>query len=513
MLKLLRKKGVSKKILWFIAIIIVLSFGVFGSAYLLVGKQQADDAGTLYGRKVPLKEFQKAYQAVYIEAFIKFGDKLNELSRFLNLEAEAWDRLILLREAQKRNIKINDEEVVQTISEYPFFQRDGHFDDLLYKDVLHYALRISQRNFEENVRDKLKFVVLFQQITASVKVSEQEILDVFKRENEKVQVSYVLIMPDQFIKDVAAQEDEAKNYYARNKNAFLVPPTINVEYISLDFPDPKPEPAQGETTDAAATPPEDPKKSVQEKAEKIFQDLLVNPDMQATAPKYNVEVKTSGFFSQEEPNLSLGWSYELLNKIFQMAENAVNEPFETPRGMLIAKIKEKKESYVPEHAQVADKVKEAVLKGKAKEVARKKAEEYLAQIKEEFGKTKLQDFAQTSKTLGLEIHQTPVFGRGEYLPVVGIAKDFQEAAFALTQENRLSGVVETEVGYSVLHRDSYVPADEKQSEERKEKLSESLLNSRRSETFNNFLNNLRMKANITSDIPSSQRDPAGQQTQ
>ncbi|MBI5416320.1 MAG: peptidylprolyl isomerase [Candidatus Omnitrophica bacterium] len=501
MLKLLRKKGIAKKILWVVAVIIVLSFGFFGRAYLLVDKQQADDAGKIFGKKIPLDEFKKAYGAVRLQALIRFGDKFNDIARFLNLEAEAWDRLVLLREVHRRGIQVKDEEVVRTISQYAFFQRDGRFDPLLYKDILRYAFRVSAREFEENTRDNLKFAKLLEQETAKATVSDEEIKDAFKRENEKVQVSYILVTPDQFKNEVSSREDEAKNYYAQNKNAFLVPPTVNVEYISLDFP--APEPVKEETKDAPApaTTAEDLKKPVKEKADKIFQELLVDPDLQKIAPQYNVEVKTSGFFSQEEPNLSLGWSYELLNNIFQMAENSVNEPFETPRGVLIAKIKEKKESYVPEYAQVADKVKEAVLKGKAKEIARKKTEEYLAQIKEEFGKTNLQDFAQTGKDLGLEIHQTPVFGRGEYLPVVGIAKDFQEAAFALTQENNLSGVVETEVGYSVLHRDSYVPADEKQFEERKGKLAESLLTNRRTETFNDFLNNLRLKANITSNIP------------
>ena len=229
--------------------------------------------------------------------------------------------------------------------------------------------------------------------------------------------------------------------------------------------------------------------------------MLVNPDMPAVGQKYNAEVKSSGFFSMERPDLTLGWPYELLIKLFDMDKNAVNDPFETPRGMLIVKIKEKKEAYIPEYKDIAEKAAESLRKNKAKTVAKGKTEEYLKIIQDAFAHTELKDFAQTVKNLGLEVHRTPVFGRGEYLPVVGISKEFQDAAFALTEQNDLSGVVATETGYSVIHLDSRVPADEKQFEEKKQSLSEKLLNERRTQTFNDFLNDLRQQAKITSNLP------------
>lgn len=509
MLKLLRKKGFAKKVLWVIAVIIILSFGFFGTAYLITDKKPADYAGTIFGKKVSAEEFSNAYQAVYIQALIRFGDKFNEISRFLNLEAETWDRLILLREAGKRKIKASNEEVVHAIEQYAFFQRDGRFDPLLYNDILRYAFRVSARDFEEGIRDNLKFITLFQQITAPVAVTGQEVLEAFRRENEKIQVSYILVTPGQFQKDVSFNDEEAQNHYAQNKNEFIVPAAMNVEYISLDFPpgeETAPEAAKPATAaDQTPTITEAMKKPVREKAGAIFLDLLVNPDMQAAGGKHNVEVKSSGFFSMDQPDLTLGWPYELLIKLFAMDKNAVNDPFETPRGMLIVKIKEKKDAYIPEYKDVAEKVTEALRKNKAKVIAREKTEEYLKLIQDAFARTELKNFAQTAKDLGLEVHQTPVFGRGEYLPVVGISKEFQDAAFALTEQNDLSGVAAAENGYCILHLDSRVPADEKQFEEKKQSLSEKLLNERRTQAFNDFLNQLRFKAQITSNLPQKKQ--------
>ena len=513
MLKLLRKKGVAKKILWFIAIIIIISFGFFGTAYRLANSRNPGHAGTIFGKNVDPEKFNKAYQAVYIQALIRFGDKFNEISGYLNLEAETWDRLILLREAAKRRVKVSDDEVVQTIGQYPFFQRDGHFDPLLYNDILRYAFRISARDFEEGIRDNLKFITLFQQITASVNVTDQEVLEAFRRENEKIQVSYVLVTPEQFEKDVSFNDEETQNYYAQNKSEFIVPETISVEYISLDFPPAqKPEaPKEEVKTDTAPKPDETPtiteemKKPVREQANIIFQDLLINPDMQAAGQKNNVKVRSGGFFSMEQPDLALGWPYELLIKLFQMDKNAVSDPFETPGGMLIVKIKEKKNAYVPEYKDITEKVAAALRKSKAKTIGQKKTEEYLKLIQDAFTKTELKDFVQTVKNLGLEVHQTPVFGRGEYLPLVGISKEFQDAAFALKEQGDLGGIVATETGYSVVHLDSRVPADEKQFEEKKQSLSGKLLNDRRTQTFNDFLSDLRLKAKITSNLPQQKK--------
>ncbi len=506
MLKLLRKKGVAKKILWVILVVIILSFGFFGTAYLVTDNQAINHAGTLFGKKIPVSEFRKAYQDVRIQAIIRFGEKFKEVAHLLNLEAETWDRLILLHEVKKRKIEVDNAQVIDHIAQYPFFQRDGQFDPLLYNDILRYALRISAREFEEGVRDNLKFSKLFKQETQSIAISDHEAWDIFKRQNEKVQVDYILITPEPFQKDILAGDEEAKVYYAQNKNAFNVAPTISVEYINLAFPPPGEEDLSVEEGLTAgpgsesATITDKIKQPVREKAKMIFQDLLINPDMQAITQKHQTQFKSSRFFSMEQPDLTLGWSYELLLKLFQLDENTVNDPFETPQGILIVKIKEKRAAYTPEYTDVVGKVKEAVVKAKAKVKAREKTQEYLTLIQEAFAKTQLKDFAETVKNLGLEIHQSPVFSREEYLPVVGISKEFQDAAFALTDENKLSNVVETEIGHCVLYWNSRVVADQKTFDEQKASISEKLLNERRTEAFNDFITRLRLNANIATNI-------------
>ena len=80
--------------------------------------------------------------------------------------------------------------------------------------------------------------------------------------------------------------------------------------------------------------------------------------------------------------------------------------------MLITKVKGEKDAYIPEYKDITKKVTEALRKNKAKAIARAKTEEYLKLVQDAFAKTELKDFAQTVKSLGLEVQQAPVFGHG-----------------------------------------------------------------------------------------------------
>ena len=158
-------------------------------------------------------------------------------------------------------------------------------------------------------------------------------------------------------------------------------------------------------------------------------------------------------------------------------------------------------AYCNAAGEAKEKVRASVVAKEAKSIARQKAEETLKTIKEEWARAALKEFPAIAKNLGLEISQTPVFTRGQYLPKIGISGDFQEAAFQLTEENSISDTVETANGYCILHLDAYTPADEKAYEKERETLRTSILKERKAQAFNDFLSRLRVKAKVISHIP------------
>lgn len=483
MLKVLRKKGVAKKILWVIAVIIIISFGFFGTAYLF--KNPPASAGEAFGRKISREEFDTVYNHTRIQAIVRYGKDFYQIQPFLDLKTDAWDRLILLREADKRKITITDQEVIKTIEEYAFFKRNSQFDDSLYKNIIHNILHVEEREFEESVRDSLKFSKLFDQETSHVVVPEEEILEAYKKKNEKVQISYIFIDPQQFKNQVTLEEKQPEEYFAQHKAEFFVPALINVDYILLAFD-------QTQAKEAID--------SIRKKAQALYEEIASNQNLNETAQKNNLKVETSGLFSLEAPNLSLGWSYDMLNQIFQLGPGQIKGPVETEKGFYILKVKEKKDAHPPEYSEVQDRVKEAVQNQEAKKIAGQKALEYSKTLQEKYTESKIKDFPALVKNLNLEPAQTPVFSRGNYLPQIGLSKEFQEAAFALSEENKISNAVETPKGYYILHLDSYSGVDAEQFAKEKEAFSGEFSSARKNEVFTDFLTRLKLKAKIVNNL-------------
>src|SRR3989338_7964350 len=306
MLKILRKKGVAKKILWGIAIIIIISFGFFGTANYTNNSSGPSFAGKIFGKTISIEKFERAYQRTRLQAFLRYGENFNKISSFLNLEAETWDRLILLHEAEQAGITIADAEVVATIEKFPYFQRDGQFDSLLYNDILRDVFRIDARGFEESIRESLKLDKLFTEKTGWVTLSSDEIYEAYKAKNEKIQVSYIAFLTEKFKSSLEISETEAKAYYDARKNEFTMPESINVEFLLLPLPK---DAAEAQRAEIAVL------------ADQIGKELKASPDLSGAAQKYNLDVQTTGFFNREQPSPKPGWPFEVLIKSFELDIN------------------------------------------------------------------------------------------------------------------------------------------------------------------------------------------------
>lgn len=501
MLKVLRKKGVMKRILWTVAVVIIISFGFLGQAYLLNDRSAGPSyAGKIFGRKVSWDDFQKHFIMANIQAALQYGDNFIKMRPYLNLESETWDRMILLHEADKRRIRISDTEISEAIQRSALFQVQGKFDNLIYEDILRNYFNIRPRAFEEGFRDTLKIVKLFQQETDDVQMTDEEILKAYQWQNEKVQVSYVLFPVEQFTAQIPVDESRLEEYYLAHKFEFLQPPMVNVEYITVAFPEELKKAVEAQGPEENNEQLTAQKKPLEDQAYELVTEIHQSNDFAGVAAQHNLPVGESGYFSSEQPNLSLGWSFPLIQQIFQLDTGEISAPVETPQGYQVLRIKDKKNAYIPEFAEAHDKVKEAWLKSQGKEISKQKAEESLDKLKQEFAQYKLPDFAQIAKQFGLDIYQTPVFNRGQYLPAIGIAKDFQEAAFSLSPENRLSGIVETDKGYAIIHLDTVIPVDQEQFNKEKPMLAQMLLMEKKNETFTDFLSQLRLKADLQENV-------------
>ena len=499
MLKLLRKKGVMKKLLWAVAILIIISFGLMGKASYLSQRNPDNIAGVIFGKKIDMDKFIKAYNDTRLQALIRYGDNFDNVKGCRDLTSETWDRLILLHVAKKQKIKVTNSEVINAIEQYPFFQQNNIFDNNLYQQILQYGFRVQPREFEESIRDLLKITKLYNKQVSRLNITDETIFNEYRKVNEKRQVSYTFFATDTYKTEASVDHEEIRSYYDENPEEFTVPPNIKLAYISIPIIDNQKDESTNEEKNENKNnknPSPSGRDIALSQAETIYDELYLNSHLEKIAEKNKLTVFNTDFMSMEKPDLSLGWPYNKLIEIFEYETGQISMPFETEKAFFIVQMKQKREAYIPLFKEAQEKAAETVLLKKAKKIAEQNALKNLLTIHDELSKTKAPNFPKTVKNLGFDVGQTPQFSRGQYLPTIGISKNFQEAAFALNEKNKLSDVIETEKNYCILYLDEIVPVDEKIYHKEKDTFTQNLLNEIRNKHFSDFLIQLRTNAKI-----------------
>ena len=197
-----------------------------------------------------------------------YGDEFFKNGNRIDLEQETWDRLILLKEAQKRDIQVSDQEVVAYIASIPFFQRNGQFDQTLYEEIVQNpsVFDRSTHDFEEGVRKQLMIKKLMMPWPLRAVLSDAELKKEYQKRNEKITLQYVLFSASDYAKNATASDDEIKTFYDQHKEQFRTAPTIVLNYV--------------QTKDKAL-------------ADTLSKELTPGSDFAAVAKQLKLEVKTS----------------------------------------------------------------------------------------------------------------------------------------------------------------------------------------------------------------------------
>jgi peptidyl-prolyl cis-trans isomerase D len=239
MLNFIRKQSdtwLIKTVLWLIVLAFVATIfyswgagGQFGGANKTVA--------TVNGMEIKANEFERAYGNIinfYRDQFR--GQFSEEMAAKLKLKENALDALIqnrlVLLEAKKMNLLVSDQELAKSISKQPQFQKDNKFSSSLYQNYLRFS-RISTKDFEDSHRKNLLREKLEGVIKASTQISETEIQEAYKKENEKIKFKYIGFSKDYFKPANRPSDEEIQKYFESHKSQFEVPEQIQVQYVKL----------------------------------------------------------------------------------------------------------------------------------------------------------------------------------------------------------------------------------------------------------------------------------------
>ncbi len=179
------------------------------SEYVTVGElvtQQQALASRFGGRSQPAKTL--------LDGFIR--------SRIVRIEAE------------KLGLRASDTEVAAEIRDL-FKTDDGKpFDQTRYERAATEQAG-SVPKFEQQIRDDLSARKLQAFLTSGVTVSEEEIINDYKRSNSKFDLTYVPVSVADLAQTIKPTDEELKNYFEQNKKSYYISsPQKKIRYLFLN---------------------------------------------------------------------------------------------------------------------------------------------------------------------------------------------------------------------------------------------------------------------------------------
>ncbi|MDD5020038.1 MAG: peptidylprolyl isomerase [Candidatus Omnitrophica bacterium] len=494
MLKLLRQKKVAKRIFYALAAIIIPAFVIWGSASVIDKNRTPNVAGEIFGRKISYDDFRRAVTAWKTQIRLQYGEEgIKAIGSLLDPVEGAWDRLILLYEAKKRRIRIDDRDVVAALARFSFLEKDGKFDPQAYGLFLQYTLGLSARQFEEQLRQNLAMAKIYDEVTKNVAVTSDEAREEYKKQHTQTRLRYVLFSPQNYKEGVKLTDEEVRKYFEASRENFKIPPQINVAYSVISY---------GEET----TPEERMKAA--EKMQTMARKAKTQGFKEASQAA-GLEVKETGLFGLDDPVPTLGWMPQIKTVLFDTPQGSLTQPLETERGIYVFRILEKKDAYVPEFKEARDRAALVLTEEKASETAFQAARDFLSRVGKAGDKPEEQEpkkqnqavsFDKAAQAMNATPKETPPFSRTSYIPELGLATVLKDAAFSLKKDEIYDKPVAVPQGFLVIQALETPSLDETKMSAEINGFQKTLLEQKRTEAFNAFFEELKIKARLKNNI-------------
>ncbi|MBU2221162.1 MAG: peptidyl-prolyl cis-trans isomerase, partial [Candidatus Omnitrophica bacterium] len=148
-------------------------------------------------------------------------------------------------------------------------------------------------------------------------------------------------------------------------------------------------------------------------------------------------------------------------------------------------------AFIPDFETAKDRVKEVVLRNKAKDLAKERTEKALNKLKEVYiANPKALNFDNIASEFGLKSSSTELFKAEDYIKEIGKTDELFKQARQL-KENEFSSLIDLPSGYYIIKVKSFILVDEKKFEEEKEVFTKSLLAQKKEDYFLGFLQDLK----------------------
>ncbi|MES2141330.1 MAG: SurA N-terminal domain-containing protein [Pseudomonadota bacterium] len=237
------------------------------------------------GQALSQRDFDTAYQRLYRQAQMRFGiASLDQkvVEQLKKQTIEQWSLLqVLWHSALQENYRLSQPAVDSALLSMPVFQSSGHFSSTRFYNVLD-AMGYTELNFLSDLKKTLLISQVRQGLTQTAFSLPEELNKIIRLTHQKRDFAYVVIPSTSFsAKPLLVSNEQALAYYQNNKEGFVQPEQVSVEYIKLSL-------ANGKND-----------KTFVENRDKLANLSYMHPDsLDKAAKALNLPIQSSGFFSR-----------------------------------------------------------------------------------------------------------------------------------------------------------------------------------------------------------------------
>ena len=468
-------------------------------------------AARVNGELVTASDFVQAYSNRFRQmSQMRGGKYTTDNAKQDNLKAETLkslvDQELIAQQADDLGIKVSDAEVADAIARSPQFQQEGQFQFEYYKRLVENGYGMSVKRFEEAYRRDLLRGKVVQAAIAGANVSDDEVRAAWASQHEGAAIAWVRFNAFMFRDKASATDAEveeslkahgdeiAKKYEEEKATRWTQPAAMKVRAITI----PVPPSAKG-----------DQEKAAREKIDQAAAEVKGGKDF-AEVAKARSEDQTTKATGGDLGFVARGQSpygKTLEDAALKLKPGQVGEVFKDRSGFHLLKAEEER----PARLQPLDEVRKQIASDlvqsqKAKELAKRKAEETLSQLRA--GKDLKDLFPQKKTEPGQfdfsafttpQTTETETFHpMGGYLPGIGQAPKLSAAVFAQTQGGSIpqAPVEEGDTWYvfKVKSRERADPS--KLDAEEIKTMRDRLTGQKQGELYGRWVETLRKKAKI-----------------
>jgi peptidyl-prolyl cis-trans isomerase D len=499
-----------------LAIIIVVFIFYFGA---MRGRQQTETIAVIDGVRLTYAEYSKEYQDLMDSYRQRYGANLtNDILKKLNLQKAAFDnlinRVILLRKADELNLDVSDEEFKTAIFSFPAFQIDGTFNKTLFERILRQN-RLTPEEFEVSQKRMLKIGKLERLIKESVKVTEKEVYDIYRIQYGKINANYITISVNDFRSGIKPLEKDLDKYLKEHQEDFRIPQKVSVKYIAFpgtDFAGSE-EMSEESIEEYYNYHQDDFKKNDKgdirplsevrdeivselrliegmgiagDEAQKAHDIIYQEENLEEYAKAHAIEVKTTEFFSAENPPTEIANVKDLITEIFNLKETEITPVLSDATTHYIFGEVSVKPSRIAGLSDVRDEIREIYIETEARKLCEEKARDILTRLK------KGENINTLVKKEGLKLSETGMIPAGSGIRDIGYSPALSEALYEISEKKPYpDGVYYVDGNYVILGFKERGALDEKDWEKKKDALKTFLLRLKEQKYFSSWLEETR----------------------